>query len=57
MRPRCTKKRYRDKDEAINAARWRMGPGATNPPAYLRAYACHFCCGWHLTSQKQGRKS
>jgi hypothetical protein len=52
MRARCTKRRYRDKKQAIDAARVRMRPGAVNPPWYLRAYACHLCAGWHLTSQK-----
>jgi hypothetical protein len=56
MRPRCRKRRYRDKQEAIGIARVGMGPGMPNAPWYLRAYECHLCRGWHLTSQKPWRE-
>jgi hypothetical protein len=56
MRPRCTKRRYRDKQEALGVARCRMGSRALNAPRYLRSYQCHLCRGWHLTSQKPWRE-
>jgi hypothetical protein len=56
MRRRCRKRRYRDKQEALGVARWRMGSNVPNAPWYLRAYECHLCRGWHLTSQKPCRE-
>lgn len=51
----CGKVRYRDKAQALGAARARTRPalpGAIDDKAkYLRTYPCHICNGWHLTSQ------
>ena len=51
----CGKVRYRDKEEALGAARARTrpaSPGQVDDKArYLRTYECWRCHGWHLTSQ------
>lgn len=47
--PTTGKKRYRDKYEATSTMRriWRRVKNGKLP---TRAYFCHFCQGYHLTS-------
>jgi len=53
----CRKRRYRDKREALDVARCAMRR-TENTPAYLWAYPCARCRGWHLTSgERSWRKN
>jgi hypothetical protein len=45
------KVRYRDKREAM-AALHRLGNYDQRQKTPVRAYACHRCKGWHLTSEQ-----
>lgn len=51
MKRSCGKRRFRDKKEALGALRMiakELIQRATTP---RRAYCCHLCRGWHLTSR------
>jgi hypothetical protein len=54
--PKCSKKRYRDKEEAVAAMHYRLSPPRIGQPdesaEYLRVYPCQYCFGWHMTSQR-----
>lgn len=46
----CVKHRYRSQDDATSAIdqMQRAHDGRRKP---IRAYACYYCFGWHITSQ------
>lgn len=52
--PRCGKRQYRDKKQALDAAHRRLNPNKPEAAEYLRVYECWLCEGrpWHLTSQR-----
>lgn len=52
----CGKTRYRDNTEAITALHKIQSRSITHPDSSrtvqpVRAYWCHLCLGWHLTSK------
>jgi hypothetical protein len=47
----CVKHRYATEPHAISAI-VQIGLEADGRRKPIRAYACSFCCGWHITSRK-----
>jgi len=55
LKPTCEtgKLRYADAADAqdgISAMAYKAARGEAKPRDYTRAYECHICDGWHLTS-------
>jgi hypothetical protein len=50
---RCTKHRYEDRIAAECALALARGPAATWRRQETRAYYCHDCRAWHLSSRPE----